>query len=71
MVLPLAGFVAFLRESAIYLGIIAGVGAVAVAAPELGCSDQRGARELADEDSIIAQQAAGQPLATPNSDKYE
>ena len=66
-----AGVVAFLRESAVYLGIAAGVGAVAVAAPELGCSDQRGARELADEDVIVGQMSAGQPTATPNADKRD
>jgi hypothetical protein len=71
--LPIAaGIVAFLRESAAYLGIAAGVGAVAVAAPELGCSDQRGARELgADEDVIVTQMAAGQPTATPNAEKRD
>lgn len=70
--LPLAaGIVAFLRESAAFLGIAAGVGAVAVAAPELGCSDQRGARDLADEDYIVTQQAAGQPTATPNAEKRD
>jgi len=67
--LPLAaGVLAFIRESAVYLGIAAGVGAVAIAAPELTCSDQRGARELGedDEDRIGAQMAAGQPRGTPN-----
>ena len=61
MVFPLAAIGAFLRESAAYIGIAAGVGAVAVAAPELMASDQRGAREL-DEPSIAEQASAGQPL---------
>lgn len=77
--LPLAaGIVAFLRESAAFLGIAAGVGAVAVAAPELGCSDQRGARDLADEDIIHAQRrearlsgarARESAARTPNCDR--
>jgi hypothetical protein len=62
MVFPLAAIGAFLRESAAYIGIAAGVGAVAVAAPELMASDQRGARELDDPVMLDEQAAAGQPL---------
>ena len=57
MVLPLAAVGAFIREFSAYIAVAVGVGAVAIAGPELFASDQRGARELDDPGDM----SAGQP----------
>jgi hypothetical protein len=49
MVLPFAALGAILEKGAALLAVVTGVGAVAVAAPELCASDQRGAREMDDD----------------------
>jgi hypothetical protein len=49
MVLPFAAVGALLEKGAAIIAVVTGVGAVAVAAPELCASDQRGAREMDDD----------------------